>query len=85
MPWYQIKCRECHRGGKSRQDQYVYAFSGDIIGALSKYKNTGGVQRNKRNEIRPLNEEEASFLEKKLAENGRNLSKAKENYKAIRV
>ncbi|MEK6917719.1 MAG: hypothetical protein AABW51_02115 [Nanoarchaeota archaeon] len=85
MHWYKIVCKECHQGAGNRQTQELYAFSPDVIGAIKKYRHTGGVPHNRIPEIRPLNEEESSFLEGKLIEAGRNLGKTKSKRSALKI
>lgn len=66
MSWYKITSRETHCKGK-KGSQVIYMWGGDIITILDRYKELGGVARDRiPTEMRPLNQEEASILEKTI-------------------
>ena len=67
MDWYKITARETHCVG-NKGFQVIYMWDENITRVLNRYKKLGGVPRSKLPEIRPLNPEESSLLEKAIVE-----------------
>jgi hypothetical protein len=67
MNWYKITAKETHNGGKGGT-QVIYVWEKGIVSVLDKYKTLRGVPRNKLPEIRPLDSQEVSLLEKAIIE-----------------
>ena len=82
MNWYKITARETHQGGK-KGTQVIYLWAKDISDVIDKYKTMRGVPRNKIPEIRPLNSNEVSLLEKTIIED-RNWNVELAKRKAVR-
>ncbi len=67
MNWHKITAKETHAGGK-KGTQVIYIWAKDVIDVVDKYKTMSGVQRSKIPEIRSLNSNEVSLLEKAIIE-----------------
>lgn len=70
MNWYKIIAKETHNGGRGGI-QTIYVWAEGIVPALDKYKTLRGVPRDKLPEIRPLNSQEVSLLEKAIVQERR--------------
>ncbi len=82
MNWYKVTARETHVGGKKGM-QVIYLWAQNVLDVVDRYKGLGGVPRDKLPEIRPLNINEVSLLEKAIIEDRKwNVELAKK--KAVR-
>jgi len=82
MRWYKITAKETHCGGK-KGIQVLYLWEKDVAEVIKKYKSLRGVPRTEIPNIRQLNSEEVSILEKAII-NERNWSIENAKKKIVR-
>ncbi len=78
--WYKLNHLATHVGQSKRLDVVSYVYADDIMGVIDKYKQSGGVKRDRLQHVsvEMLSEEESGELERRIEQSGKNVFIAKQ-------